>query len=445
MVAYAATVTSTMRHASKIDAVTGFGMYVGKCDVTNYNQTLAEITGITGKFRTLMQVIATTISDNGYLMRWDAVGNAFKVYYPTATYTPILTGTAPAGTVGVISDTNDAATIGHALYVVPDPGPPPFTPVVATDDAGLVHDDDTAASAGVAVYVVVDDVEFVPGFQLGHLEFVSPTNAHGTCVIKSGGATLLLEDDDAAASNGVVVRAIAAKGGLEADLPGTVGPCLVPLSDGTYVHIADSTTGSTPTVYFDEDAGATHERLMAVVVDNADEEWNVAKISHLVSRSAPAQGMLAKLVTIGPGATLSVGAVGNGGPTFNVLHDQAAANMPGAATLNAIAAGAGFDAAVGGGQDVYIPVSDGEFIKVTYAVSPSGVQVFWDHDATNNYERMLEVVVDNLDEAYTTEAAVGWVRDTPAGTINAITAAAGGQVASDVDVGVVEFIAIGLI
>ncbi len=83
MAAYAATVTSLMKRAVKVDQVTGIGMFVGKCDVTNYNTTVAEITAITGKFRNLMQVICTTISDNGYACRFDATDLGFKAYYPT--------------------------------------------------------------------------------------------------------------------------------------------------------------------------------------------------------------------------------------------------------------------------------------------------------------------------------------------------------------------------
>lgn len=85
MVAYASTITSTMKRAVKIDHVIGFGMYVGKADITNYNQTLAEITAISKKFRNLMEVICSAISDNGYLLRWDATGKAFKAYYPINT------------------------------------------------------------------------------------------------------------------------------------------------------------------------------------------------------------------------------------------------------------------------------------------------------------------------------------------------------------------------
>ncbi len=44
MAVYANTVTALMKRAVKVDQITGIGMYVGKCDVTNYNTTLAEIT-----------------------------------------------------------------------------------------------------------------------------------------------------------------------------------------------------------------------------------------------------------------------------------------------------------------------------------------------------------------------------------------------------------------
>lgn len=334
---------------------------------------------------------------------------------------PTFTGTANVGTAGIVDDNDNAATIGHELYVVPVPQATPITlGAEGGTGTGMIQDDDTAATTGVAVYVVLDDEEFLPAYALGHLEFVSPTNAHGTCTIFSGGPTLLLEDDDAAATNGVEVRAIAADGGLEATLTGSGRSVLVPVSDGQYIVIADSTTGSTPAVYFDEDAANTYERLMAVVVDNADETFELIDIqAGRAFRPAPGAGLrLATLVSVGPGASYSKGTVGSagGGPEYTVTHDQAAAIMPGAAPLYVQAAGAGFNAAVPGGEDVFIPVANGEFIKVAYAASPAGVQVYWDHDSTNNWERMKAVVVDNADETYSTEAATGWRRDTPAGT-----------------------------
>lgn len=424
MAAYAETVTALMKRAVKVDQVTGIGMFMGRCDVTNYNSTLAEITDITGKFGTLMEVICSAISDNGYLMRWDKTGKAFKAHYPTS---PLVAVT------GTIKDDDNAATVGHALYVVPDPSPPVFELAAESSSSADINDSDTAASDGVLVYVVIDDVEFLPGFNLGHLEFVSPTNAHGTCTLKSGGATLLLEDDDAAATNGTLLKVQAAGAGMISAMAGT-NRTLVPLSDGRYMDVEDGTGGSPVQVYFDEDGSNTYERLEAVIVDNADEPILLLETA-LNVHATPPSGFLARLVTVGPGATLSVGAVGNGGPTFQVLHDQGAAQMPGAAVLNAIAAGGGLDAAVGGEQDVFIPLSDGTFMKVTYAASPTGVQVYWDHDGANNYERMTEVVVDNADETFLTETTLGWKQ----------AGAAAGEVANDVDVGIVEFVAYGLI
>lgn len=100
MAAYAATVTSAMLRAVKMDQVVGIGMYVGKCDVTNYNTTLAEITGISGKFGTLLEVICTGVSDNGFIARWDTAAKSIKAYYPTiaSDQTPTADIVAAAGT-----------------------------------------------------------------------------------------------------------------------------------------------------------------------------------------------------------------------------------------------------------------------------------------------------------------------------------------------------------
>ncbi len=77
MAAYAATVTSSLLKTLKIDDTLGIGVYVGKCDITNYNQTNAEITGITGKFKTVLAVIAGA-TDLGYLLEWKT--NTFKAW-----------------------------------------------------------------------------------------------------------------------------------------------------------------------------------------------------------------------------------------------------------------------------------------------------------------------------------------------------------------------------
>ncbi len=82
MAAYAAAVTSKLKRALKIDQVTGIAMFCGEVDVTNYNTTLAEITGITGKFRTVLCVIAG-VTDSGFLLEWIDATGAFKAFTPT--------------------------------------------------------------------------------------------------------------------------------------------------------------------------------------------------------------------------------------------------------------------------------------------------------------------------------------------------------------------------
>lgn len=78
MAAYAATVTLNQRVPIKLPG--GIGMVTGKVDVTNYNQTLAEITGITKFFRAAPTVILGGVSDSGFHGRWDATAKAVKVY-----------------------------------------------------------------------------------------------------------------------------------------------------------------------------------------------------------------------------------------------------------------------------------------------------------------------------------------------------------------------------
>lgn len=80
MAAYAATVTSTMSKPEKISAVTGLRVFCGEVNITNYNQTLAAITGISGKFKTIYSVVAG-VSDNGHIFEWVDASNAFKVYH----------------------------------------------------------------------------------------------------------------------------------------------------------------------------------------------------------------------------------------------------------------------------------------------------------------------------------------------------------------------------
>jgi len=92
MAVYAATVTSLMKRAVKVDQVTGYGMFTGRCDLTNYNATLAAITAITGKFKDVISVVPQGVSDNGFLVEWIDASGAFKAY--TFDYDAVADGAA---------------------------------------------------------------------------------------------------------------------------------------------------------------------------------------------------------------------------------------------------------------------------------------------------------------------------------------------------------------
>ncbi len=75
----------------------GMAILTGKCNITSYHQTLAEITEITKQFRTILQVAADPVSDNGHMFRWNRTSKAFEAYKPVSAHThviPVTTGTA---------------------------------------------------------------------------------------------------------------------------------------------------------------------------------------------------------------------------------------------------------------------------------------------------------------------------------------------------------------
>jgi len=78
MADYAQTTTFDLPHAERISRE--LGMITGKCDVTNYNTTGAEITDITGKFKSLKRVICDGFSDNLFGMRWDTTDKCFHAF-----------------------------------------------------------------------------------------------------------------------------------------------------------------------------------------------------------------------------------------------------------------------------------------------------------------------------------------------------------------------------
>ena len=78
--AYTKTLTLDFPYAQKVNRY--LWMITGKCDVTVYDQTGVEITGITGVFTKLLRVVCDGVSDNMYLMRWNTTDKCFHAFYP---------------------------------------------------------------------------------------------------------------------------------------------------------------------------------------------------------------------------------------------------------------------------------------------------------------------------------------------------------------------------
>ena len=102
MAVYAHTVTSKQRKANKI--AENLYIFVGQLNITNYNSTTVDITGIRGKFKELLS-IAFDISDSGQMFQMDIATGKVKAF-------------ASGGTAGVplVEDANDT-DVGEANFV----------------------------------------------------------------------------------------------------------------------------------------------------------------------------------------------------------------------------------------------------------------------------------------------------------------------------------------
>lgn len=91
MANYAASVASPMNGCERISR--SLGVFSGTVNITNYNTTLLEITGITRYFKAsgvsgftkgLMSVVCDQVSSLGYVCRWDYGTGSFKAFLPTS-------------------------------------------------------------------------------------------------------------------------------------------------------------------------------------------------------------------------------------------------------------------------------------------------------------------------------------------------------------------------
>lgn len=83
MAAYAASVTLNHRRTQIFGS--GLKIIYGSVNVSNYNQTLAEITDITDHFKGTPTVVIESVSDGGYWGTWVAASKAIKCWIQTGT------------------------------------------------------------------------------------------------------------------------------------------------------------------------------------------------------------------------------------------------------------------------------------------------------------------------------------------------------------------------
>lgn len=117
MGAYAATVTLDHRSAAKFGNG-GYKFLSGQVAVTNYNQTLAEITGISNQFKSVRRVVCDNVSSTGYLCRWVPASKSLKFFYPTAASDQTPTADIPAGPATEVASDTDVGIVNFFAFGV---------------------------------------------------------------------------------------------------------------------------------------------------------------------------------------------------------------------------------------------------------------------------------------------------------------------------------------
>ena len=124
--AYVTSLSIPLNKAERISR--NLGLLAGKCNLSSYNTSLSEITGITKFFHAggqtgftkgIVSVSPTGVSDSGYIMQWDYSAGAFKAYKPSPAFAPTFAGSAVAPTLGIIDSTGGVAVeaVGTVLEI----------------------------------------------------------------------------------------------------------------------------------------------------------------------------------------------------------------------------------------------------------------------------------------------------------------------------------------
>lgn len=159
MTAYTASVTLTKPTMQKLGQV---GVVIGYVTLSNYNQTNAEITGITGLFRGGAPIVVLGgVSSLGYLVGWNATDKAIKAWKPGAiTDGDVTIGGGSAGAantaLGLTADSTSGALTKAAATarVIPQA----TLGIAATTQAAAVAEAANDVNVGIVQFVAFGPV-----------------------------------------------------------------------------------------------------------------------------------------------------------------------------------------------------------------------------------------------------------------------------------------------
>lgn len=157
MAAYAATIVTPMKNAERISR--SLGVYAGKCAVSNYHQTLAQITAITKFFKPtgaagsfahgIISVDIVNPSELGYLANWDYTTGCFKCWYAdkATTGTIVMAASATVSALGTVLISTASGVLGHTGTATTIA----LTPTVAAAASQLASDVNAGTFGFVAI------------------------------------------------------------------------------------------------------------------------------------------------------------------------------------------------------------------------------------------------------------------------------------------------------
>jgi hypothetical protein len=143
--AYTATVVSPMKRAERI--CRSMGIYSGKVAVSEYNQTLAEITAITKYFKPTSNATTGGFRDGivtvqfegpsslGYLAQWDYTTGSVKCFYADKSTSPTASGLITLLASATMSAANNPVLWNNGTAALGSTGTAGTTPVTVTVSA----------------------------------------------------------------------------------------------------------------------------------------------------------------------------------------------------------------------------------------------------------------------------------------------------------------------